>query len=222
MINFKKFGLIIFVLVIVSLPSFAFAQNTCSSNVREVGDIICKIGSILKAAVPLLITLGVIYFIWGVVQYVVAGGEEARKKGRDRIIYGLIGLVVVFAMWGLVWLVMETFGVGPGNAPPAPELPQGSGGCSLGTTLGDLMTYVTCLISNSVIPLIVSLAIAMFTWGVAQYVINSDEESKKQKGKQFMIWGIIGLAVMFSVWGLVRIVGQTFGIKYAIPQLETK
>jgi zinc transporter ZupT len=97
-------------------------------------------------------------------------------------------------------------------------------GCTLivGAKIGDLFKYVTCIISGSVIPLIFALALAMFVWGVVQYVINSDEEAKKAKGKQFMIWGIIGLAVMVSVWGLVKIVGNTFGIEYAIPQAHTQ
>ena len=84
----------------------------------------------------------------------------------------------------------------------------------------DLLSYTTCIISASVIPLIFALAVAMFVWGVVQYVINSDEEAKKAKGRQFMIWGIIALAVMISVWGLVRILGTTFGIEYAIPQVK--
>ena len=97
-------------------------------------------------------------------------------------------------------------------------------GCTLGASpkLGDLFTYVTCIISSSVIPLIFALAVAMFVWGVVQYVINSDEEAKKAKGRQFMIWGIIALAVMVSVWGLVGIVGNTFGIQNVIPKVNTQ
>lgn len=87
--------------------------------------------------------------------------------------------------------------------------------------LGTLLNYIACTIGSSIIPLIFALAMATFIWGVVQYVINNDDESKKTKGKQFMIWGIIGLAVMVSVWGLVGILGNTFGIKTVIPQLST-
>ena len=86
--------------------------------------------------------------------------------------------------------------------------------------LQDLLSYISCTINRSVIPLIFSLAVLMFVWGVVQYVINSDEEAKKEKGRDFMIWGIIALTVMFSIWGLVRILGNSFGIEYAIPQLK--
>ena len=95
--------------------------------------------------------------------------------------------------------------------------------CTLATNakFGDLLTYTSCIIVKGVIPLIFILATAMFVWGVVQYVINTDEESKKSKGKQFMIWGIIALTVMVSVWGLVKIVGNTFGIDSTfIPQVR--
>ncbi len=86
--------------------------------------------------------------------------------------------------------------------------------------LQDLLCYVTSIINGAVIPLIFALALVMFIWGVVQYVINSDEEAKKEKGKQFMLWGIIALTVMVSVWGLVKILGNTFGIEYIIPQVK--
>jgi len=95
--------------------------------------------------------------------------------------------------------------------------------CSLSANpnLQKLLSYVTCIISTSVIPLIFALAVVMFVWGVVQFVINSDEEAKKAKGKQFMIWGIIALTVMISVWGLVSVLGNTFGINTGfIPQVR--
>ncbi|MFA6076501.1 MAG: hypothetical protein WC735_00290 [Candidatus Paceibacterota bacterium] len=88
--------------------------------------------------------------------------------------------------------------------------------------LQHLLNYATCIINTSVIPLIFALAIVMFVWGVVQFVINSDDEAKKTKGKMFMIWGIVALTVMVSVWGLVAILGNTFGVNTGIiPQVKS-
>ena len=79
--------------------------------------------------------------------------------------------------------------------------------------VGALFNLVTCNISKFVIPLIFALALAAFIWGVVQFfILNSDEEAKREQGKQFIVWGIVALAVMLSVLGLVRVLGNTFGI----------
>ena len=54
--------------------------------------------------------------------------------------------------------------------------------------------------------------VALF-WGLLRFFfLNADDVEKKSKGNQFMIWGIVALAVMLSVWGLVGILGSTFGL----------
>jgi len=232
--NFKKF---IFVLIVSALPIVSFAQTTnkpCDATVNNAGDILCRIGNILNMVIPFLVGLAVIIFVWGVILFVISDDEEAKTKGRDRIIFGIIGLAVIIGLWGLVRIVNTTFGIDNSSSKIAVDFIQSnstliqkaSGNCDLSTIahpkLGDVLNYGTCLISNSVVPLIFALAVLLFVWGVVQYVINSDEEAKKEKGRQFMIWGIVALAVMVSVWGIVRIFGQTFNINYAIPQVQDK
>jgi hypothetical protein len=96
--------------------------------------------------------------------------------------------------------------------------------CSLKTKpkLGDLFDFVTCIIGTSILPLMLALAVAMFIWGVIQYVLGGDEEKAREKGKQFMLWGIIALTVMVSIWGLVGILTNTFNLNsgFFIPQLK--
>ncbi len=183
-------------------------------------DALGTVKDILNSVVPLLVSVGVVYFVWGVVAYVIGGGEEAKKKGRDKIIYGIIGLAVIVSVWGLVNLLTNTFNL---NNPPTPTSTS-STGCDTSTGLLDssiarekklqhIVCYITSTIQNSVIPLLFAVALATFVWGVLKFFfINSDEEAKRTQGKQFMIWGIIALAVMLSVWGLVSILGGTFGI----------
>ncbi|MFA7285486.1 MAG: hypothetical protein WC011_01400 [Candidatus Paceibacterota bacterium] len=94
----------------------------------------------------------------------------------------------------------------------------GGVGCSLATNpkIQDVISYTSCILNLSVVPLIFSLALVMFVYGVMQYVLNEADEGKREKGKQFMVWGIIALTVMVSVWGLVNLLGGTFGINTRI------
>jgi hypothetical protein len=79
--------------------------------INDIPTLICKIGSILNSLVPVLIALGIVYFVYGVITYVISSDEEAKKAGRNRIIYGIIGLAVIVGVWGLVRIVTNTFGL---------------------------------------------------------------------------------------------------------------
>src|SRR3989344_2886377 len=87
-------------------PVVAFAQTavaqTCGqfANRGTLETVICRAGSIMNTIIPFLIVLGVLYFVWGVISYVIAGDEEKKKAGRDKIIYGIIGLAVIIGVWG--------------------------------------------------------------------------------------------------------------------------
>ena len=223
-------------------PVFAFAQ-TAATNVTTgstavqyttacpagtgIGHLICTIQQILHSILPVIILIGVVYFVWGVVQYVIAGGEEAKAKGRDHIIYGIIGLAIIFSLMGLVNLVVSTLGFGATSL-NVPTLVTTTTGASTGATctagtgnIQQFLGFLTCLIDNSIIPFIFALAVLAFIWGALNYfLLSGGEEEKRSKGKQFMIWGIIALTVMMCVWGLVGILGGTFSISTsALPHV---
>lgn len=67
-------------------------------------------------------------------------------------------------------------------------------------------------IINLLIPIVFALAMLYFFWGLAQYILNSGDEAKKEEGRNKMIWGIVALFVMAAVWGLVRFLGTAIGI----------
>src|ERR1035437_2952850 len=96
------------VLSLVALYPF-MASAACTTTDGGLCSIISSISNLFSTIVPVLIGLGVIYFIWGVIMYVIADGEEAKKKGRDSIIYGIIGLTAIVAMWGLGHILLSTF-----------------------------------------------------------------------------------------------------------------
>lgn len=62
---------------------------------------------------------------------------------------------------------------------------------------------------NAVAPFLIGLAVVYFMWNVAKYVLSADGKEEARTG---MIWGIIGIFVMSSVWALVAVLGNTLGI----------
>jgi hypothetical protein len=75
--------------------------------------------------------------------------------------------------------------------------------------IGGLFTFVGGIL-NRVVPLLIALAVVFFIYQVFRYTIATNEETKKA-AKTDMIWGIVGIFIMVSVWGLVAILQSTFG-----------
>lgn len=62
------------------------------------------------------------------------------------------------------------------------------------------------------IPMAFGLAILYFFYGIAKYILSAGDEGEAQKGKSIMIYGVIAIAVMSSVWGLTAWLQNIFGI----------
>lgn len=78
----------------------------------------------------------------------------------------------------------------------------------------------TDVITNSLIPLLFSAALAYFIWGVANFIRNADNPDERKKGKQQVLWGIIALTVMVGYFALTSIFTNSFfGTNAALPQL---
>jgi hypothetical protein len=74
-------------------------------------------------------------------------------------------------------------------------------------------------ILSPLVPFLVGLAVVIFIYGVITTIFSEGGE-KKEDGKKFMFWGIIGIFVMVSMWGLVTILQNTFGFSgNELPQV---
>ncbi len=82
----------------------------------------------------------------------------------------------------------------------------------------ELAVYVTEFINNIIVPLVFALAFVVFIIGIFMYFIaGAANEEKRAKGKQIMIYGIIGFFVMISIWGLVHILTGTIRLDNSVP-----
>lgn len=70
---------------------------------------------------------------------------------------------------------------------------------------------------NRLIPFIIALTVLVFLWGVFRFVLARDSDATKE-AQSFMIWGIIALFVMVSVWGLVNILVRSFALQNQAPE----
>lgn len=71
-------------------------------------------------------------------------------------------------------------------------------------TIESIVNYT---IDNAIQPfiyLLVVLATVVFIWGVIEFIYGAQNETKRTEGKRHIIWGIIGLSIMISVFGIMK------------------
>lgn len=98
------------------LPLFAMAQTTAYSILGTVRDV-------MNILIPMLITAALIYFIWGVIQYIIAKDADAKEKGKKVLVQGILGLFIIVSVWGLIGIIQSTFGIGAGGQLRESQIP---------------------------------------------------------------------------------------------------
>jgi hypothetical protein len=75
-------------------------------------------------------------------------------------------------------------------------------------TIRNITTAIDGIVS-ALLPIVFALAILAFFWGIFLYVFSTGEE-KKVEGKHIMLWAVIAIAIMASLFGIIQVLQVTF------------
>lgn len=84
-------------------------------------------------------------------------------------------------------------------------------------TAGDV-TSVTSAVStievylNLGVQLMVAAAVVWVIWNAFNFVLSAGDEEKRATSRSGIIYGVIGIVVMLSVWGLINLVLSSTGV----------
>lgn len=74
-----------------------------------------------------------------------------------------------------------------------------------------LLQKAVQVIVNPIIKVVFAVAIVLFAYGIFEFVRGADNPEMRKQGQMHMLWGIIGLAIMVSVFTIIRILLNTLG-----------
>lgn len=100
----KKFGY-------AAVLSAALPLSAAAASITDLNSIVIFIKNLLNTILPLIIAVAVVYFVYGVFKYVMSGDDAAKEVARDKIVYGIVGLFIMISVWGLVNILVNTFGL---------------------------------------------------------------------------------------------------------------
>lgn len=108
----------------------------------------------------------------------------------QKTIYTMLGLTAIMSLVPRITLAQSCVGSNPI--------------CQLLATVGEIIDASIFIVS--------SLALLVFIWGLVKYIWSQGTDGKVE-GKKIMVWGVVALFVLFSVFGLVRFMREAFGIE---------
>src|SRR5579864_3665197 len=86
--------------------------------------------------------------------------------------------------------------------------------------VGSLMNKFVAYIIDPAILVIFTLGFFLFVWGLVQFLWNLNEGGDNKDGKRHMVYGIIGMLIMISVYGILDLIDNTFGLNFSNPDVS--
>src|SRR5680860_168641 len=109
------------------------------------------------------------------------------------IIFSFLALFISFTINGSLVLADGIEGCPPGKL------------CNpLGSNIETPQALIGQII-NSVLGVVGSLALLMFVYGGITWMTSSGNQEKVKKGRDVIVWAAIGLVIVFSAYGLTRV-----------------
>lgn len=90
---------------------------------------------------------------------------------------------------------------------------NGLGGGGVGYGIFQVGVTIVAVINRVLVPVLFAVSFIVFLYGVAKaYIFSHGDETAVATGHKIILWGLIGFAVMISVWGLVNVTVSIFGL----------
>lgn len=99
-------------------PVMAFAQQ-----LGGLTNIVLFIQSTVRALIPIAFGLAIVYFFYGLAQYIRSAGDPKKAaEGKSIMIYGTIAIAVMISIYGLAEWLRNVLGVSNTTTGTAPTV----------------------------------------------------------------------------------------------------
>lgn len=112
------------ILMTMLSPILSFAVEPTVGAVTNLKGLVDLIILYFGYAVTIIMSLAIVMFVYNVFKYFIAGGDDvgAKKEAGLYVMYSVIGFFVILSLWGLVYILVNTFKLTNNQ----PSLPFGS------------------------------------------------------------------------------------------------
>lgn len=107
--NLKKVG--------ISAMLFAPYVALAADQADDIGNFLTKASGWITTITTIVVGLVFIYFMWGLITYLV-GGAEKKEEAKGQMIYSILIMFVIFSIWGIIQVLNNITGTTGTTAKP--------------------------------------------------------------------------------------------------------
>src|SRR3989344_5190627 len=90
----------------LSFPLFASAQSPSITSLQS----LLQVGmTYISSLTRIVVILGLVFFFWGMALFIHHAGEEDKEEDKKKMLWGIITITVMFAIWGIVKFLQLAF-----------------------------------------------------------------------------------------------------------------
>jgi hypothetical protein len=89
--------------------NFQFIQIAEAATMKELMNSVNKV--IINPLIMFMFALAVTYFLYGLVKYLISpDNEEIRKTNKQHMLWGIFGMFIMIAVFGIMNIILTTVG----------------------------------------------------------------------------------------------------------------
>ena len=82
------------------------------------------------------------------------------------------------------------------------------------------LNKINDVILNPALILLFSVALLVFLYGGLQFIMKASDEKARAEGKKAMVWGLVGMFIMVTAFGLIRLILSSVGLSTNVYPLN--
>lgn len=82
---------------------------------------------------------------------------------------------------------------------------------STNSTVNSIVSKISANIITPIVEFLFVFAMLIFIWGIVGYIMGGEDPERRKQGQSHILWGVVGMAIMVSVYGIVRFVFSSVG-----------
>ena len=96
----------------ILLVTSLFTPVVSFAALQGISDLLVSARDIINKAIPVIIGIALIFFFWGLIQFIRSAGEEKGvEEGKRRMLWGIISLFVMLPIMGILNFISDAIGI---------------------------------------------------------------------------------------------------------------